>query len=135
MCRSPSLSGSTRSASVTIPTQRPSPSTTGTPGSSFSRSAFTTSSTPASGETVSGFESITSRTVTGATLAGEPGGKLVDHVAGHDVVGAVALAGGPPGANVRERPERGGLERAEPLGEQRADEPGEHVAGARRGER
>src|SRR3954468_17398752 len=117
MCRSPSLSWRTRSASVTMPTQRPSPSTTGTPGNSFSRRVLTTSSTLASGPTVSGFESITSRTTIRATLAGEPGWKRLDHVAGHHVVGAVVLGGGPAGANVGERAERGGLEGTQALGE------------------
>src|SRR4051812_49682221 len=114
MCRSPSLSWRTRSASVTMPTQRPSPSTTGTPGNSFSRRVLTTSSTLASGPTVSGLESITSRTTIEATLASEPGGKRFDHVAGHHVLGAVALGGGLAGANVGERAERGRLEGAQP---------------------
>src|SRR4051794_39044071 len=130
MWRSPSLSGSTRSASVTIPTQRPSPSTTGTPGSSLARSVLTTSSTLASGPTVSGFESITWRTTIGATLAGKPGRKLVDHVPRHHVIRAVALGGGPAGPHVCERAKPGGLERSQPLGEQGAYQPRENVAGA-----
>src|SRR5215207_676372 len=62
MWRSPSSSGSTRSASVTMPTQRPSSSTTGRPGSSCWRSVRTTSSTGVSGRTVTGSGSMMSRT-------------------------------------------------------------------------
>src|SRR3954462_4847602 len=130
MCRSPLLSGRTRAASVTIPTHRPSPSTTGTPGSSLSRSVLTTSSTLSAGSTVSGFESMMSRTAwaTAPTLAGQARREPLDHVAGHHVIRAVPLGGGAAGADVRERPERGGLERAEALGEKRADQSGEDVA-------
>src|SRR3954454_16145065 len=63
MCRSPSSSESTRSASVTMPTQRPPSLTTGTPGSSWLLSVRTTSSTLVSGETVTGSVSMMSATV------------------------------------------------------------------------
>src|SRR3954471_14230986 len=136
MWRSPSGSGTTRSASVTMPTQRPFLSTTGTPGSSLSWRARTTSSTFVFSDTVTGSRSITSwtRVAMRATLSSQAGGKPIDHVAGHDVVGAVAAGGLAPGTHVGERAQRRRLERPQVLGQQRADQPGEHVAGAGRGQ-
>src|SRR3954451_6297706 len=112
MWRSPSGSGTTRSASVTMPTQRPFLSTTGTPGSSLSWRARTTSSTFVFSDTVTGSRSITSwtRVATAATLAGQSGRKALDHVAGHHVVHAVAVGRRPAGPHVRERAQRGRLE-------------------------
>src|SRR3954471_5125865 len=124
-----------------MPTQWPSPSTTGTPGSSCSRSVRTTSSIELSAVTVAGSESMTSRTVlaTGATLApGRPGlgaaglagagqarREAVDHVAGHHVVRPVPAGRRARRPYVREHAERCRLERTELLGQQGPDQPGE----------
>src|SRR3954453_8631222 len=120
-----------------MPTQRPFLSTTGTPGSSFSWSARTTSSTFVPSVTVTGSRSITSctRVAIAATLSGQSGRKALDHVAGHHVVHAVTVGGGATRAHVRERPRGARLERAEALREERADQARQHVAGARGGQR
>src|SRR3954452_17774655 len=97
----------TRSASVTIPTQRPPSLTTGTPGSSCSLRSRTTSSTLVSDETVTGWESMMSATVATAGAYRRPpgssagGGQCGDHVRGDHAFGAHALGGDPPRAAVQ----------------------------------
>src|SRR3954451_9308536 len=138
MWRSPSSSGITRSFSVTMPTQRPASFTTGTPWSSCSPSSRATSSADVSGETVTGSSSMYSRTVgiQALTLPSEGVRDAVDHVPRDDVVRAADPGGRlDPGARVEERARSGGLEGAQALAEERADDAAQHVARARRRER
>src|SRR4051795_6137537 len=138
MWRSPSSSAITRSFSVTMPTHLPASFTTGAPCNSFSPSSRATSSAFVSGVTVCGSSSMYSRTVGIAvvTLASEGVRDAVDHVARHDVIGA-ADAGRRLDARVGvdERAGGGGLERAQALGEQGADDPAQHIPRSRRRER
>src|SRR4051794_40841928 len=70
------------------------------------------------------------------TLSSERGGDGVDHVAGDNVVGAADLLRRVDArASVDEGARGRGLERAEALREERADDAAQHVACPRRGER
>src|SRR4051794_8770358 len=133
MCRSPCSSAITRSASVMIPTQRPPSLTTGTPGSSWSLSSRTTSSTLASGETVTGSRSMMSATVAtprslsaGGSALSAGGGQRGDHVRGDHALGTDALGGDPAGARVQVDGRTRGGERVELLGQHRGEYTGEH---------
>src|SRR3954467_9603414 len=131
MWRSPPSSAMTRSAPVTMPTQRPASFTTGTPCSSCSPSSRATASAFVSGVTVAGSASMYSRTVgmTAMTLPSEGLRDAVDYVAGHDVVGAPDAARRLDArVGVDKRAGRFCLEGAEPLAEQRAHDAAQHVA-------
>ena len=126
---------------MTMPQTVPSESTTGRPGSSCSRSAATTSSTDVSGrdrhrvrvhdlaDQLCHGRDLTEgaqRRWPGAPRSRRPPSR------GRRRARSAACAGR---QHVRERAERGRLERAQPLRQQRADQAGEHVAGAGGGER
>src|SRR4051812_48448719 len=137
MWRSPSSSGITRSFSVTMPTQRPASFTTGTPWSSCSPSSRATSSAVVSGVTVAGSSSMYSRTVgiCALTLPSEGVRDAVDHVAGDHVVRADPVGRLDPGVGVHEGSGGRGLEGAEALAEEGADDAAQHIARPGRRER
>src|SRR4051794_33861450 len=137
MWRSPSSSGITRSFSVTMPTQRPASFTTGTPCSSCSPSSRATASAVVSGVTVAGSSSMYSRTVgiQALTLPSEGVRDAVDHVTRDDVVRPADPGGRlDTGVGVDERAGGGGLEGADALAEERADDAAQDVARPRRRE-
>src|SRR5215212_8565432 len=95
-----------------IPTQRPPELTTGTPGSSFSRSVRSTASTVSSGATVGVSVSMMSATVSGtgaAILRGERLRQRGDHVGGDHRVRPVRGGREPAGADVGEHGGAGGV--------------------------
>src|SRR5215217_5415102 len=124
-----------------MPTQRPPSLTTGTPLRSWSRITCSTVSTESATVTLTGSSSMMSRTVSamGAQLRGwldgERGGELLDDVGGDHAVRAVRLGGEAAGADVREHGRARGVRRRQALGQQRAGDAGQHVAGTGRGER
>src|SRR4051794_30033637 len=129
----------TRSASVTIPTQRPPSLTTGTPGSSLWRITRRTVSSESAGPTLTGSASMMSRTVRliagGSLWSGRGGrsagvGQRLDDVAGDDAVDAALRAGPHAGAGVQPHRGAGGRERVQIARQHGGEHAAEHVAGA-----
>src|SRR4029079_8066471 len=128
----------TRSASVTMPTQRPPSLTTGTPGNSWSRSVRTTVSTSSSGATVIGSPSMMSATVRAMKAGTLPTTdrrsprvrQRLDHIAGDDAVDATLTGGVDACAGVQAHPGARGRERLDAARQHGRDDAAEHVAGA-----
>src|SRR5690348_9239108 len=111
-----------------MPTQRPAPLTTGTPGSSCSRSVRSSVST-SSTEAVTTSRSMMSATLATAGPYRAPGRVLplargpqgVDHVGGDHRVGTVNAGGAAAGLGVQRDAGAGRVEGRQALGQQRPD--------------